>query len=287
MSLIAYELDDASSETALRAIVDALQSIGVNRTEAEALGTAWVRSGDYLFDAPRLRAADFVIGNPPYIRLEEIPSETASLYRDAYPTMRGRADIYVAFFEAGLRQLKMGGVCAFICADRWMLNQYGSDLRRLVTKSYSVEIVVEMHNANAFDDDVSAYPAITVIRRGQQSRAVVASAGPKIEGVSTDSLASSLRSVNNGDPNALPNGWMTAVVETWFTDSDPWPCNSPGRLALLRQLEERFKPLESDRTETKVGIGVATGLDQVFITRDAELVESSRLLPFWRWPRTP
>ena len=36
-----------------------------------------------------------------------------------------------------------------------------------MTKSYSVEIVVEMHNANAFDDDVSAYPAITVIRRGQ------------------------------------------------------------------------------------------------------------------------
>ena len=47
-----------------------------------------------------------MIGNPPYIRLEDIPPETASLYRDAYPTMRGRADIYVAFFEAALRQLK-------------------------------------------------------------------------------------------------------------------------------------------------------------------------------------
>ena len=28
-------------------------------------------------------------------------------------------------FEAALRQLKVGGGCAFICADRWMSNQYG------------------------------------------------------------------------------------------------------------------------------------------------------------------
>lgn len=30
---------------------------------------------------------DFVIGNPPYVRLENIPEETATLYRDAYPTI--------------------------------------------------------------------------------------------------------------------------------------------------------------------------------------------------------
>lgn len=41
--------------------------------------------------------------------------------------MKGRADIYVAFFEAAMWQLRPGGICAFICADRWMLNQYGSD----------------------------------------------------------------------------------------------------------------------------------------------------------------
>jgi hypothetical protein len=39
--------------------------------------------------------------------------------------MKGRADIYVAFFQAALSQLTKDGVCAFICADRWMLNQYG------------------------------------------------------------------------------------------------------------------------------------------------------------------
>ncbi len=125
----------------------------------------------------------------------------------------------------------------------------------------------------------SAYPAITVIRRGRQTRAVVASAGPAAELTSGSSLASSLRSAADGKPSSLPAGLTAAVVESWFTGSDPWPCGSPGRLALLRRLEERFGPLESDATGTKVGIGVATGLDKVFITRDAKLVESSRLMP--------
>jgi hypothetical protein len=46
-------------------------------------------------------------------------------------------------------------------------------------------------------------------------------------------------------------------------------------LALLRQLEDQFPPLELN---ARVGIGVATGSDRVFLTTDAELVESSRLL---------
>ncbi len=55
----------------------------------------------------------------------------------------------------------------------------------------------------------------------------------------------------------------------------PWPCHSPEQLTLLRRLEERFPALESN---AKVGIGVATGNDGVFITTDAHLVEPSRLL---------
>jgi hypothetical protein len=90
--------------------------------------------------------------------------------------MKGRADLYVAFFEAALRQLKPGGTCAFICADRWMRNQYGAELRNLITSAFALDVVIEMHNADAFHDEVDAYPAITIIRRQAQGPAVVASA---------------------------------------------------------------------------------------------------------------
>jgi len=189
--------------------------------------------------------------------------------------MRGRADLYVAFFEAALRQLKHGGACAFICADRWMRNQYGAELRELVTSGFAVDVVIEMHTADAFHDEVDAYPAITVIRRQKQSRAIVASAGPEVECVSSETLAAALRKEPNGKKAILPAGLRTARVDTWFKGRDPWPCHSPEQLALLRRLEERFAPLEAN---AKVGIGVATGNDSVFITKDRSLVEPSRLL---------
>jgi hypothetical protein len=273
-SLIAYELDEGSAERVQTLAAETLVMRGVNASTAESLAQAWVRTGDYLFDSMSVEA-DFVIGNPPYVRLEEIPEETALLYRDAYSTMRGRADLYVAFFEAALRQLKHGGACAFICADRWMRNQYGAELRELITSDFAVDVVIEMHNADAFQDEVDAYPAITVIRREKQGHTIVASAGPEVEHVPPGMLVATLLKSTNGTRAAMPAGLHAAHVDNWFKGGDPWPCNSPKQLALLRRLEDEFLPLE---TNAKVGIGVATGNDKVFVTKDAHLVEPSRLL---------
>jgi hypothetical protein len=277
-SIVAFELDEKSAAASTAAVVQALEAIDVTEEIAWELAKGWVKTGDYLFAAFDLAPADFVIGNPPYVRLEDIPDEVVGQYRDAYRTMMGRADLYVAFYEAGLRQLKDGGVCSFICADRWMLNQYGAELRKLVTSSYGVETIVEMHEADAFHDDVSAYPAITVIRRAPQKVVVVASANSEVEAEGPRVLATALKAASTGIPAAIP-GLSLAAVRTWFTNSDPWPCSSPKRIALLRRLEEQFQPLESANSQTKVGIGVATGLDDVFIITNPDLVESSRLLP--------
>lgn len=273
-SLVAYELDQVSAASARDLTVEQLVNRDVKRLDAEYLAESWIRTGDYLLDATGIEA-DFVIGNPPYVRLEDVPEETALVYRKAYATMCGRADLYVAFFEAALHQLNPDGVCAFICADRWMRNQYGAELRELVTSGYAVEMVMEMHNANAFHNEVDAYPAITVIRRKEQSSTVVAGAGPEVEGTAPTQLSAILLATARGETPDLPAGLRAALVETWFEGSGPWPCHSPQQLALLRQLENRFLALE---TSAKVGIGVATGNDGVFIIRDPTLVEPSRLL---------
>jgi adenine-specific DNA-methyltransferase len=273
-SLIAYELDEVSAARARTLASEVLTERGVNASTAESLAKSWVRAGDYLFDSLTIEA-NFVIGNPPYVRLEEIPDETALLYRDAYPTMGGRADLYVAFFEAALRQLKPRGACAFICADRWMRNQYGAGLRELITSAFAVDVVIEMHNADAFHDEVDAYPAITVIRRQKQGRTIVACAGPEVESVPSGTLAATLLKNTNGTRAAMPAGLHAARVDNWFKGGDPWPCQSPEQLALLRKLEDAFRPLEAN---ARVGIGVATGNDKVFVTKETHLVEPSRLL---------
>ena len=178
-SIVAFELSEVSAQAARESVVGTLVDLGLEAFRAGELANAWVRTGDYLFDSSTIQA-DFVIGNPPYVRLEEIPENTALLYRAAYPSMRGRADLYIAFFEAALRQLRANGTCAFICADRWMRNQYGEELRRLITHCFAVDIVVDMHDANAFHDEVDAYPAITVIRRREQGPVLIARANMQL-----------------------------------------------------------------------------------------------------------
>lgn len=277
-SLIAYELEEKTAHVARSEVIKALIANGTSIDDAETLTGKWIRIGDYLLEAPSLPTATFVIGNPPYIRLEDMEDERADLYRSEYSTMKGRADIYVAFFQAALSQLSKDGVCAFICADRWMLNQYGEELRRFITSGYAVESVIEMHNADAFVSDVSAYPAVTVIRKSRQGRVVVASVDRDVK-EDGPRLSQALLALSSADENITEPGVVAGTFDSWFSGRQPWPCKSPRQLAVLKKLEAEFRPLEDSATRTKVGIGVATGADEIFITKDSGLVEPSRLLP--------
>lgn len=153
-----------------------LLKLGELPDAAELLPERWATAGDFLLTDHEQGQADFVVGNPPYIRLEDVPAEISDAYRAECSTMRGRADIFVGFFEKGLSLLAPGGRLAFICADRWMRNQYGEKLRSLVAGDYSVDSVVAMREVDAFEDEVSAYPAVTVLRRGPQGNAKVVEA---------------------------------------------------------------------------------------------------------------
>lgn len=272
-ALRAYDIDPIAVASAIETVRSELVRLNVGLEVASTLAMAWIRQEDFLEASLGFPVADFVIGNPPYIRMEEIPAGKAELYRNAYSTMRGRADIYVAFFQAALAQLRPGGVCAFICADRWLLNDYGRALRTFITEGYSVRYVVETHDVDAFDTEVSAYPAITVISHEKQGPVVVAKALPGIETAATDYVVSHLK-------KARSNSVVRAArFEEWFKGDEPWPCSSPETLAFLKELEERFPLLESDEMGTTVGIGVATGADAAFVTEGRPDIEEDRILP--------
>lgn len=177
-SIHAYELDADSAARAAQLVGRELREHGASMLEAREVAEGWVSVGDYLLASPPDRRADLVVGNPPYIRYDDLPAQALSAYRRLYPAMVGRCDIYVGFIEAGLRQLKDGGVLGLICADRWMRSAYGAELRRMITSAFGVEAVIEMHDAPAFEDVVAAYPAVIVIRRAPQRTVTVASAGP-------------------------------------------------------------------------------------------------------------
>lgn len=257
---------------------EALRSGGVRRSLAEKLAEGWIRQGDFLLEPPAERSADYVVGNPPYVRLEAVPADRSEAYRLACKTMGGRADVYIGFYEHGLRALRDGGVLGFICADRWMRNAYGARLRAMVSERWAVETVISMTGVDAFEDEVDAYPAITTFRRGPQtSGPLVVEASPSF-GPSEASEVGSLAARPDAGHVHRP-GFRGAHLAAWFDGSAGWPHGSPDRLALIADLEARYPSLEDEATGTKVGIGLATGADRVFITEDPGLVERERLLP--------
>ncbi|MDH6123192.1 Eco57I restriction-modification methylase domain-containing protein [Kitasatospora sp. GP82] len=254
-----------------------LHDEGWERHDARKVASSWVTQGDYLLQADSEHRADFVVGNPPYIRLEDVPDDRMDAYRDACSTMGGRADIYVGFYEVALRSLQPGGRLGFICADRWMRNQYGRKLRQLVTKQFSMDLALVMHDVDAFQDQVAAYPAITIISKKAQGGAVAADT-TRAFGESEARKFLAWYEADDRKPVAT-KAFQAAPLPHWFPGEDSWPAASPARLAVLEDLSERFRLLEDMTTGTRVGIGIATGADKVFITDDAELVEQDRLLP--------
>jgi hypothetical protein len=274
----AFDLLQGNVETSRRLIESRLEAHGVDPADAMRLSESWVRQGDFLLTDHGVKEADYVIGNPPYIRLENLPPDRNAAYRQACPTMRGRSDIFVGFIELGLRILRPGGVLGFIVADRWMRNQYGASLREFVADEYSVEAVIEMHDVEAFEEAVSAYPAITLIRRAEQEKVLVAST----TGEFGETGAEALREWAGKPPNgSLQTSSLNAAwLPQWFSGDESWPWGTPEQLALIADLEGRLPPLEDPETGTRVGIGLATGADDVYLTSDPDLVEPERQLPF-------
>lgn len=274
-ALRAFDLLPANVELAQKAVIKALTDAGLQQARASKIAAQAVRCADFLL-TDHVDGADFVIGNPPYIRLEDVPKARSAAYRRACPTMRGRSDIFVGFIETGLRLLRAEGALGFIVADRWMHNQYGSELRKFIADGYSVETVLTMHDVDAFEEKVSAYPAITVIRRAEQSTAVVANATGEF---GEDTVPVFSRWVGSRSRSTTTKAVTAVKLPTWFDSNTSWPSGNPANLALLADLESRFPPLEDPSTGTRVGIGVATGADSVYLTDDPDLVEPERLLP--------
>lgn len=267
----AVELHHEAFRSTFAAVVALLTREGMAAHTATALAGRWLSQGDFLL-TPLDGAFDLVVGNPPYVRPELIPAPLLTEYRSRYQTMYGRADLYIPFIERSLSLLAEGGSLGFICADRWMKNRYGGPLRSLVAERFYLKVYVDMVDTPAFHKEVTAYPAITIISR--EAAGVTRTAHrPAIDRLALGRLADLLRA------RALPEAPSPVRELTRVTDgAKPWLLEPPDQVALIRRLEGSFPSLEE--AGCRVGIGVATGADRVFIGDFAALdVEPDRRLP--------
>jgi Eco57I restriction-modification methylase/TaqI-like C-terminal specificity domain len=272
-AICGVELHRDSFEATSEKVQALLCASGISESKAVAMTNDWLINDDFLL-TPLATEFDFVIGNPPYVRQELIPAELLAEYRQRYVTLYDRADLYVPFMERSLELLSTAGQVSFICSDRWMKNRYGGPLRQLIAGGYSMRYYVDMVGTSAFQTEVVAYPAITVIQRGMSDVRVRVAHQPEISPPALSRLCKALTGKLSGF-----NGAVTELAtkpqgdEPWLLEADAQPS-----MQLVRRLEAAFPILEE--AGCQVGIGVATGADKIYIGPLDELdVENERKLP--------
>ncbi|HEX8846061.1 MAG TPA: TaqI-like C-terminal specificity domain-containing protein [Pyrinomonadaceae bacterium] len=246
-----------------------LKENGFNASEVLTLLDHWLSQGDFLL-TPLKESFSYIVGNPPYVRQELIPDALMAEYRNRFKTIYDRADLYIPFIERSLFLLNTGGTLGFICSDRWMKNRYGGPLRRLVAERFHLKFIVDMVDTPAFHSEVIAYPAIIVIQN-EKPGATRLTHRPEI---CRDALSHLALELLSDKPSANEIKELQGVAR----DREPWILESWDQLSVVRRLEKDFPTLEE--AGCKVGIGVATGADKVFIAPFDELdVEQDRKLP--------
>jgi len=212
----AADLQPDSLERASKLVSEELLDLGIAEATARSLAESWLHHSDFLLgESP---SADWVVGNPPYVRLEDVDDLLMKRYRTTCTTMTGRSDLYVGFYEKALGLLKPGGQLGFICADRWMRNAYGQRLRRFIVGGpFSVDATIQLHDVDCFDDSVSAYPAITVMSHKAQGRGVVAVTTDKFHEATAGAVTIFVQSRRS---KFADRTWHAAGMKGWFDDGN-------------------------------------------------------------------
>ena len=111
---------------------------------------------------------DVVVGNPPYIR-QELLSPFKPWLEAHYEVFHGMADLYVYFYELGVRLLKPGGLLCFIVTNKWMKAGYGEPLRRFFSEKAWVRSVVDFGHAKQIFEEVDVFPSIILVEKPNEA----------------------------------------------------------------------------------------------------------------------
>ena len=107
---------------------------------------------------------DFVVGNPPYVRVHHMPSEYKKYLRKTWISPTGDFDIYICFIERGIQWLKKRGKLGYITSNKYFIREYGKKLRPLILNNSQLVSITDVSNVNIFGL-AAIYPAITILER--------------------------------------------------------------------------------------------------------------------------
>lgn len=136
-----------------------LGDVNFNIRNVDSLKVDWAElfpSNDTKFDS--------VIGNPPYVKFQDLPDELRSSLPTKWRTIaKGNFNLYFAFFELGYDLLIEGGTLGYITPNNYFTSLAGEPLRKFFVLEKCVSKIVDFNSSKVFR--VQTYTAITFLKK--------------------------------------------------------------------------------------------------------------------------
>ena len=204
-----------------------------------------------------------VLGNPPYVRHELITSYKAQLKCNFPDTYNGNADLYVYFYDQGLKLLKPGGRLSYVVTNKWMRTDYAEKLRNFFATESWVEFVADFGHARRFFPDADVFPSVLVIRKPTSDQAP---AQTEVCVMPRDDVP------DKGLSEAVTNPAYSFSLPRLHFTRETWALDRPEGIALLNKIKDRGVSLR-ELIGTDPLYGIKTGLNSAYVI-DAETRET-------------
>ena len=196
---------------------------------------------------------DIVIGNPPYIQLQNNGGELAKLYEGCgYSTFARTGDIYCLFYERGWQLLKKSGHLCYITSNKWMRAGYGEKTRDFFANKTNPLLLIDFAGVKIFESATVDTNILLFSRSNNQHKTVCAVTNKQ----NKDSVKNLSDFVRQQD----------TICD--FSTSDSWVVLSPIEQSIKRKIEAVGTPLKD--WDINIYRGVLTGCNEAFIISTAK-----------------
>ena len=209
---------------------------------------------------PHERGFDCDIGNPPYIRIQQMREydSTQVDYLTASPIYRskGSYDVYVLFLERAAQLTK--GSAGFIVSRKFFYQTYGQEIRRLLGEDRCLRELVDFTHLQVFkESDATTYTCLLILGQPQTEHPL------RLARVSHLDEQGTQVALMPKDGAWSAEGVRADYVSAGRFTADPWVPAFDDERAVMDRMEEHSESLGT--IGARIFVGIQTSADDVYI----------------------
>jgi len=109
-----------------------------------------------------------IVGNPPYVRIQNLEEDTKKIIRKYWKFIQGDTDIFIPFIELGIELMSEKSKMGYITPNSYFTTHAGKNLRKFLQVNKYIEEIIDFDHYQVFEG-ITTYTAITIISRKPKS----------------------------------------------------------------------------------------------------------------------